>query len=158
MPRKPGLRCKGLRTRVESGFEEKTNSFPRPTLRTVDRSPTDRGHACRAGHFCAVRPPHWTNANPARVHADLLHPGFLLTVWSGDLSPVSSSQSTRCTQGDSLARPALVCGAHRFYEQHQQSLLLLFLLLDHRGVVQFCLLYTSDAADERSSVDLGGRR
>ena len=24
--------------------------------------------------------------------------------------------------------------------------------------VQFCLLYTSDAADERSSVDLGGRR
>ena len=32
------------------------------------------------------------------------------------------------------------------------------------GVVQFalqqdfCLLYTSDAADERSSVDLGGRR
>ena len=26
------------------------------------------------------------------------------------------------------------------------------------GDVQFCLLYTSDAADERSSVDLGGRR
>ena len=26
------------------------------------------------------------------------------------------------------------------------------------GVVQACLLYTSDAADERSSVDLGGRR
>ena len=25
-------------------------------------------------------------------------------------------------------------------------------------VVEFCLLYTSDAADERSSVDLGGRR
>ena len=24
--------------------------------------------------------------------------------------------------------------------------------------VSFCLLYTSDAADERSSVDLGGRR
>ena len=24
--------------------------------------------------------------------------------------------------------------------------------------VKFCLLYTSDAADERSSVDLGGRR
>ena len=24
--------------------------------------------------------------------------------------------------------------------------------------VRFCLLYTSDAADERSSVDLGGRR
>src|SRR5678816_3379385 len=26
------------------------------------------------------------------------------------------------------------------------------------GKVRFCLLYTSDAADERSSVDLGGRR
>ena len=25
-------------------------------------------------------------------------------------------------------------------------------------VIQGCLLYTSDAADERSSVDLGGRR
>mgnify|MGYP003381507359 CR=1 FL=1 len=25
-------------------------------------------------------------------------------------------------------------------------------------MTQFCLLYTSDAADERSSVDLGGRR
>ena len=26
------------------------------------------------------------------------------------------------------------------------------------GLVERCLLYTSDAADERSSVDLGGRR
>ena len=26
------------------------------------------------------------------------------------------------------------------------------------GIVRPCLLYTSDAADERSSVDLGGRR
>src|SRR5678816_502017 len=26
------------------------------------------------------------------------------------------------------------------------------------GIVRACLLYTSDAADERSSVDLGGRR
>ena len=26
------------------------------------------------------------------------------------------------------------------------------------GLFSFCLLYTSDAADERSSVDLGGRR
>ena len=26
------------------------------------------------------------------------------------------------------------------------------------GVAEACLLYTSDAADERSSVDLGGRR
>ena len=28
----------------------------------------------------------------------------------------------------------------------------------HTGWTQYCLLYTSDAADERSSVDLGGRR
>mgnify|MGYP003381700769 CR=1 FL=1 len=27
-----------------------------------------------------------------------------------------------------------------------------------RSKISFCLLYTSDAADERSSVDLGGRR
>ena len=27
-----------------------------------------------------------------------------------------------------------------------------------RGLTADCLLYTSDAADERSSVDLGGRR
>ena len=28
----------------------------------------------------------------------------------------------------------------------------------HEHLCYFCLLYTSDAADERSSVDLGGRR
>ena len=31
-------------------------------------------------------------------------------------------------------------------------------LADRRADPQICLLYTSDAADERSSVDLGGRR
>ena len=33
-------------------------------------------------------------------------------------------------------------------------------VVQHRlfGQVEACLLYTSDAADERSSVDLGGRR
>ena len=31
-------------------------------------------------------------------------------------------------------------------------------LLLQAGPVSICLLYTSDAADERSSVDLGGRR
>ena len=30
--------------------------------------------------------------------------------------------------------------------------------MDPSGVKAFCVLYTSDAADERSSVDLGGRR
>ena len=31
-------------------------------------------------------------------------------------------------------------------------------LMGDVGVLGLCLLYTSDAADERSSVDLGGRR
>ena len=31
-------------------------------------------------------------------------------------------------------------------------------ILVHRALMEVCLLYTSDAADERSSVDLGGRR
>ena len=30
--------------------------------------------------------------------------------------------------------------------------------IDERYLLDACLLYTSDAADERSSVDLGGRR
>ena len=34
----------------------------------------------------------------------------------------------------------------------------LVLQLGRRDVLAACLLYTSDAADERSSVDLGGRR
>ena len=32
------------------------------------------------------------------------------------------------------------------------------ILMSHLGRPKGCLLYTSDAADERSSVDLGGRR
>ena len=38
----------------------------------------------------------------------------------------------------------------------------LFIMYIQKGILQLlhgiCLLYTSDAADERSSVDLGGRR
>ena len=33
-----------------------------------------------------------------------------------------------------------------------------YLLVDENGEILTCLLYTSDAADERSSVDLDGRR
>ena len=32
------------------------------------------------------------------------------------------------------------------------------LSLVYKGLYSFCLLYTSDAADEEDSVDLGGRR
>ena len=35
---------------------------------------------------------------------------------------------------------------------------LILLILDFNKELSSCLLYTSDAADERSSVDLGGRR
>ena len=38
--------------------------------------------------------------------------------------------------------------------QHGDALRTLFVVGDYKH----CLLYTSDAADERSSVDLGGRR
>ena len=38
------------------------------------------------------------------------------------------------------------------------SLISIYSLFVLRVNVIFCLLYTSDAADERSSVDLGGRR
>ena len=31
-------------------------------------------------------------------------------------------------------------------------------MTQHKTLSYLCLLYTSDAADERSSVDLGGRR
>ena len=41
---------------------------------------------------------------------------------------------------------------------HQRGLAGGFYAFGHGGHAQGCLLYTSDAADERSSVDLGGRR
>ena len=43
-------------------------------------------------------------------------------------------------------------------ESQQIRPLLLAVRPAHDGVEQLCLLYTSDAAAERSSVDLGGRR
>ena len=45
--------------------------------------------------------------------------------------------------------------------EHRQELEAQVRLVHERGVgllIGACLLYTSDAADERSSVDLGGRR
>ena len=42
-----------------------------------------------------------------------------------------------------------------FYNNSQDALTYIWIQLDQN---QICLLYTSDAADERSSVDLGGRR
>ena len=42
--------------------------------------------------------------------------------------------------------------------QHVQLVTLSACETGHGRIVRGCLLYTSDAADERSSVDLGGRR
>ena len=51
-------------------------------------------------------------------------------------------------------------GAYRFVGGHGRELAEegLGALLGGQRQLQRCLLYTSDAADERSSVDLGGRR
>ena len=45
-------------------------------------------------------------------------------------------------------------------EQNQCQTVIVAVLVEQRSHVAsvICLLYTSDAADERSSVDLGGRR
>ena len=50
--------------------------------------------------------------------------------------------------------------SNRVYEilNHKRSLTLKMIWKLHEGLGIPCLLYTSDAADERSSVDLGGRR
>ena len=55
---------------------------------------------------------------------------------------------------DLLARAAAE-GLHRRRQRHDPGVSPLDWLCDR---VRGCLLYTSDAADERSSVDLGGRR
>ena len=55
---------------------------------------------------------------------------------------------------ESGGRRILVCHGHAF-DQFIDNYPVLTVLADWG---YFCLLYTSDAADERSSVDLGGRR
>src|SRR5665648_852587 len=41
---------------------------------------------------------------------------------------------------------------------HRAAARHLILSLSRAGLLRYCLLYTSDAADEEASVDLGGRR
>src|SRR5678816_4936905 len=56
---------------------------------------------------------------------------------------------------------ALVSSGKRLYSLHEQAFLDArpdVILAQDLCHVCACLLYTSDAADERSSVDLGGRR
>ena len=56
--------------------------------------------------------------------------------------------------GGEMARRSALGGA----EADQQFQVIRFPVQERSQLVDVCLLYTSDAADERSSVDLGGRR
>src|SRR5678810_1074256 len=59
----------------------------------------------------------------------------------------------------SLSSDGKLSVAPRVREMYDSSLAVLWAVArDSKGVIYTCLLYTSDAADERSSVDLGGRR
>ena len=62
--------------------------------------------------------------------------------------------------GDVYKRQGLVHdhAVARIVEAHAVWPRRAFGLLIEPAIVRTCLLYTSDAADERSSVDLGGRR
>ena len=62
--------------------------------------------------------------------------------------------------GDVYKRQTLFSYFYHFHLGYISSLIhiQLFLFLTNFGYINNCLLYTSDAADERSSVDLGGRR
>ena len=58
---------------------------------------------------------------------------------------IRDRNGAHCAPGDIARRVALVRAAEKVVGRPV-------------GVLLDCLLYTSDAADERSSVDLGGRR
>ena len=62
--------------------------------------------------------------------------------------------------GDVYKRQIECQGGRMAPHQHFRKIMQVGGLVDdrHVGVATVCLLYTSDAADERSSVDLGGRR
>ena len=56
------------------------------------------------------------------------------------------------------ARKYVLNGVHRMQWIFYYMFLLYKMGCSQDRLVRSCLLYTSDAADERSSVDLGGRR
>ena len=51
-----------------------------------------------------------------------------------------------------------VLNVARTFREKQIPLDVIYLDIHYMDAYKICLLYTSDAADERSSVDLGGRR
>ena len=50
------------------------------------------------------------------------------------------------------------CGSHRVFKNEAGETATVSYSYHKNTKIITCLLYTSDAADERSSVDLGGRR
>src|SRR5678809_1435358 len=55
--------------------------------------------------------------------------------------------------------PRRATACRRLIDWERESSVVMFHSLDREAAAVYtCLLYTSDAADERSSVDLGGRR
>ena len=56
------------------------------------------------------------------------------------------------------ARQSLFAYNFRYYNSAERDQVVIRDTISNTEGVKGCLLYTSDAADERSSVDLGGRR
>src|SRR5678815_4965522 len=86
---------------------------------------------------------------------ELLRPGGLLitdnVLWDGEVVPGFKNPPRRKAT-DTRA----ISEYNTRINRHPQLMTVVVPLRD--GVAISCLLYTSDAADERSSVDLGGRR
>ena len=68
--------------------------------------------------------------------------------------------STVSGLGDVYKRQHLAAAVAQFpgIRRVDRSVVFFAIRIRHDAKVSACLLYTSDAADERSSVDLGGRR
>ena len=82
-------------------------------------------------------------------------------VRSGGLEDVYKRQFTASTGNNTIARPNKENSVRRQGRNFDRNIVRFILILWRklfRDRWLDCLLYTSDAADERSSVDLGGRR
>ena len=89
---------------------------------------------------------------PEIAYFECLHELKLIVdlMYQGGLSYMRYSVSDTAEHGDYSAGPKIVT------DQTRQAMKQI--LADIQSGAYACLLYTSDAADERSSVDLGGRR
>ena len=83
----------------------------------------------------------------------------------GDLTNMVFDRYPELVDGIKGLSEETTTGVHRLYEREKKGTLRLPAININDSVTKSkfdnkygCLLYTSDAADERSSVDLGGRR